>query len=193
MRAGPRPWGVVAAIAVLLAVPAARAQTPTTDVYRTSIGVTGRDSSRWVVTVTVTDGTERVVKVQLRPRCNGCKVKTYQRILESGEFSSAPVVGTECACESMTVATKFGGKRFSIEWLWDVEPGMGGTTPAWTAVTAANLLNVSCYGEGTKNSSLDPLGQSGGGVDVAKPFPAKLPSAFAKAFPGPRCTSTTPR
>lgn len=171
----------------------------TVDVYRSSfLAVDNRDRA-WSMDVVVEDrpaGAQLVVEVARR--CASCKPEVYAKKLGEGDFvvSQLAAANPECQCMSAAVTARFGGKRLRVEWAWDPEqggsPADGGTQ--WTAVSANNLLNVSCYGTGSVTSTPDPLSdEEPRRPKGARAFPKEMPSPFeASVLATPGCFVESP-
>lgn len=170
----------------------------TSDVYSSRFVALDRDGYSYVVDAVVDDrpaGTLLVLEV--RRRCASCKPEVYAKTLGPGEFRvNYLTFGVECQCVTATVETKFGGKPLAIAWMWDPEqarPRPDNAT-AWPAVTANNLMNVSCFGSGGVVSAPDPLyGEAPEPPRGAREFPKELPRGFrANPLARPGCYAERP-
>jgi hypothetical protein len=180
-------------------VPATNAALATDDLYWSSFVARDRNRRVYVVEARVEDTTGGAqLVVDIRRRCGSCGRQVYAKTLKPREWTVRTIesFGPECQCFSATVETKFAGVPLKIDWIWDPEGGGGpaGSTFVWNAVTANNLLNVSCFGSGYHSSTPNPLG---GGAPApppdAKEFPDKLPAGFEiDAYGGPGCHTRAP-
>lgn len=190
---------VLSIAAPLFPAPASTAGTATIDVYRSHFEARDRIGRVYTFDAVVEDrpaGAQLVLEV--RRRCPSCRPEVYAQTLKPGDLLVRQLnpASTECQCMGASVTTKFGGKELRIEWGWDVEQGgaPAGDGYEWTAVTANNLLNVSCFGTGTYRTTPDPFSEEAPEPPKgAQPFPKKMPAGFkADLFGRPGCYYETP-
>lgn len=169
----------------------------TTDVYRSHFDAVDRAGYRYSIDAVVEDrpaGAQLVLEV--RRRCRACRASVYVKSLGRGELSVRQVPTPECQCMSASVSTNFGGKTLEIDWVWDPEQGGGpsGGGFEWTAVTANNLMNVSCFGAGTATSVPDPFsGEEPRPPKGAREFPKEMPAQFrVDVVARPGCHAESP-
>lgn len=177
------------------ALPATRsgAGSATVDVYRSHFLAVDRAGRAYSIGATVEDrpaGAQLVVEI--RRRCGSCRAAVYAKTLAPGDLVVRQVpTSPECQCMSASVSTKFGGKPLTIDWVWDPEQGAtpSGGGVEWTAVSANNLVNVSCFGSGTVTSTPDPFSdEEPAPPERAKEFPKRLPPGFrSDILGGPGC------
>lgn len=189
---------VLAALAAVLPAAPSGAGVVTTDVYYSRFLAVDRDGRTHEIEAVVDDRPSGALLVlTLRRQCGSCRADVYAKKLTFEEFDVRyDSARAECVCFIASVETKFAGAPLRIEWLWDPEQGgaPAGDGYRWDAVTANNLVNVGCFGEGTVTSSPNLLS----GEDAPKPkgarkFPKKTPRDFVPEWPRiPGCHTESP-
>lgn len=189
---------VLALAATMFPAPGSQAGAFTADVYRSHFLARDRAERMHTIEATLHDHPAGALLVlEVRRRCGSCRAGVYAKELKPGELivrQTPP--GAECQCLSTTVETKFGGAPLRIDWVWDPEqgaaPAEGGLE--WGAVTANTLMNVSCFGSGTRTSTPEVLGgDAPEPPQGARDFPKKLPGAFkADPLAAPSCYAESP-
>ena len=170
----------------------------TDDVYRSHFLARDRDDRVYVVDAVVEDRPAGgLLVLEIRRRCRSCEAEVYAKTLAPGEVAVNYLsLGLECQCIRANVEAKFGGETLSLSWAWDPEQGQPspGGTVEWPAVTANNLMNVSCFGSGSLVSAPSPF--SGDPPETprgAREFPKRLPRGFRVDPSGaPGCHVETP-
>ena len=189
---------VLIAAANVLPAPVSNAGAFTDDVYRSRFLARDRAERTYSIDATVEDRPAGALLVlEIRRQCRSCRADVYAKTLKPGDLVvryTSP--GAECQCMFATVEAKFGGRPLRIDWVWDPEQGVapadGGLQ--WTAVTANNLMNVSCFGSGTLTSTPQPLaGDAPEPPRGARDFPKEMPPGFkADPLAGPSCDVESP-
>ena len=178
--------------------PASDAGPFTAEVYRSHFLARDRAERTYTIEAVLHDRPAGAMLVlEIRRRCGSCRADVYAKTLKPGELIVRQIPpGPECQCLSTTVDTKFGGRPLRIDWAWDPEQGLapadGGLE--WSAVTANTLMNVSCFGSGTRTSTPEVLtGEAPEPPAGAREFPKKLPAAFeADPLAAPSCYAESP-
>lgn len=193
----------VALLVLVMAVnvfpaPVSNAGEFTADVYESHFLARDRGGRAYTIDAMLEDRPGGALLVlEVRRRCGSCRADVYAKTLKPDELIVRPTPpGLECQCLSTTVDTKFGGEPLRIDWAWDPEQG---ATPVdggveWSAVTANTLMNVSCFGSGTRTSTPEVLtGDAPEPPANAREFPKKLPRAFeADPLAAPSCYAESP-